>query len=136
MKYIRRLKENLILNFNDSLKFSIIFREFAIGAILVMVSAAAIHLFYNSMYNLISIFIGFSVSYFLFADTSLYLFRHIKKLSLIKFNLNIIKDLLIVLFFFIIAYKFIKINFVLTAAGFTITPVSAVIMLIFFYPSV
>ena len=132
MKYIGRLKKSLTQNFNKSLKFNIILSEFITGLILVLISGGAIRLFYNGSGSLISIFIGFAVSYFLFADTALYLFRNIKKINLIKFNLTIIRDLFIILFFFIISYKFIKLNFVLVAAGITITPVSMAILWIFF----
>ena len=132
MKYIRLLKENLIRNFNKSLKFNIILRVFIAGLVLVLVSGSAMKLFYNQAYSLISILIGFGVSYFLFADTSLYLLKNIKKINIIKFNLTVIKDLLIILFFLIISYKFIKLNFILVAAGITITPVSMAILWIFF----
>ncbi len=132
MKYIRLLKESLMRNFNKSLKFRIILRVFIIGLILVFVSDGAIKLFYNQIYSLISILIGFGVSYFLFADTSVYLLKNIKKINIIKFNLTAIKDLLVILFFLIISYKFIKLNFILVAAGITITPVSMAIMWIFF----
>ncbi len=132
MKYIRLLKENLIRNFNKSLKFNIILRVFIAGLILVLISGSAIKLFYNQTYSSISILIGFGASYFLFADTSLYLLKNIKKINIIKFNLTAIKDLLIILFFLIISYKFIKLNFILVAAGITITPVSMAILWIFF----
>ncbi len=132
MKYIRLLKENLIRNFNKSLKFNIILRVFIAGFILVLISGSAIKLFYNQTYSSISILIGFGASYFLFADTSLYLLKNIKKINIIKFNLTVIKDLLIILFFLIISYKFIKLNFILVAAGITITPVSMAILWIFF----
>ena len=132
MKYIRLLKENLIRNFNKSLKFNIILRVFIAGLILVLISGSAIKLFYNQTYSSISILIGFGASYFLFADTSLYLLKNIKKINIIKFNLTVIKDLLIILFFLIISYKFIKLNFILVAAGITITPVSMAILWIFF----
>ena len=132
MKYIRLLKENLIRNFNKSLKFNIILRVFIAGLILVLISGSAIKLFYNQTYSSISILIGFGASYFLFADTSLYLLQNIKKINIIKFNLTVIKDLLIILFFLIISYKFIKLNFILVAAGITITPVSMAILWIFF----
>ena len=100
--------------------------------VLVLVSGSAMKLFYNQAYSLISILIGFGVSYFLFADTSLYLLKNITKINLIKFHLTVIKDLLIILFFLIISYKFIKLNFILVAAGITITPVSMAILWIFF----
>ena len=132
MKYIRLLKENLIRNFNKSLKFNIILRVLIAGLILVLISGSAIKLFYNQTYSSISILIGFGASYFLFADTSLYLLQNIKKINIIKFNLTVIKDLLIILFFLIISYKFIKLNFILVAAGITITPVSMAILWIFF----
>ncbi len=132
MKYIRLLKENLIRNFNKSLKFNIILRVLIAGLILLLISESAIKLFYNQTYSSISILIGFGVSYFLFADTSLYLLKNIKKINIIKFNLAVIKDLLIILFFLIISYKFIKLNFILVAAGITITPVSMAILWIFF----
>ena len=132
MKYIRLLKENLIRNFSKSLKFNIILRVLIAGLILVLISGIAIKLFYNQTYSLISILIGFGVSYFLFTDTSLYLLKNIKKINIIKFNLTVIKDLLIILFFLIISYKFIKLNFILVAAGITITPVSMAILWIFF----
>ena len=132
MKYIKRLKENLIRNFNKSLKFNIILRVLIAGLILVLISGSAIKLFYNQTYSSISILIGFGASYFLFADTSLYLLKNIKKINIIKFNLTVIKDLLIILFFLIISYKFIKLNFILVAAGITITPVSMAILWIFF----
>jgi ABC-type amino acid transport system permease subunit len=121
-----------MLNFSKSLKFNVILRGFIIGLILAIVSGGAIKLFYNRADGLISIFIGFTASYFLFADTVLYLFRNIKKINLIKFNLTIIKDLLIILFFFIISYKFINLNFILVSAGITITPVSVAILRLFF----
>ena len=132
MKYIRLLKENLIRNFNKSLKFNIILRVLIAGLILLLISGSAIKLFYNQTYSSISILIGFGASYFLFADTSLYLLKNIKKINIIKFNLTVIKDLLIILFFLIISYKFIKLNFILVAAGITITPVSMAILWIFF----
>lgn len=132
MKYIRLLKENLIRNFNKSLKFNIILRVLIAGLILLLISESAIKLFYNQTYSSISILIGFGVSYFLFADTSLYLLKNIKKINIIRFNLTVIKDLLIILFFLIISYKFIKLNFILVAAGITITPVSMAILWIFF----
>ena len=132
MKYIRLLKENLMRNFNKSLKFNIILRVFIAGLILVLISGIAIKLFYNQTYSLISILIGFGVSYFLFTDTSLYLLKNIKKINIVKFNLTVIKDLLIILFFLIISYKFIKLNFILVAAGITITPVSMAVLWIFF----
>ena len=132
MKYIRLLKESLIRNFNKSLKFNIILRVLIAGLILVLISGSAIKLFYNQTYSPISILVGFGASYFLFADTSLYLLKNIKKINIIKFNLTVIKDLLIILFFFIISYKFIKLNFILVAAGITITPVSMAILWIFF----
>ena len=132
MKYIRLLKENLIRNFNKSLKFNIILRVLIAGLILALISGSAIKLFYNQTYSLISILIGFGASYFLFADTALYLLKNIKKINIIKFNLTAIKDLLIILFFLIISYKFIKLNFILVAAGITITPVSMAILWIFF----
>jgi hypothetical protein len=106
MKYIRLLKENLIRNFNKSLKFNIILRVFIAGLVLVLVSGSAMKLFYNQAYSLISILIGFGVSYFLFADTSLYLLKNIKKINIIKFNLTVIKDLLIILFCLIISFCF------------------------------
>ena len=135
MKYIRLLKESLIRNFNKSLKFNIILRVFIIGLILVFVSGGAIKLFYteaDTLNIIISIFIGFTASYFLLADTALYLFRNIKNINLIKLNFTVIKDLLIILFFLIISYKFIKLNFILAAAGITITPVSMAALQIFF----
>ena len=132
MKYIRLLKENLIRNFNKSLKFNIILRVLIAGLILLLISGSAIKLFYNQTYSSISILIGFGASYFLFADTSLYLLKNIKKINIIRFNLTVIKDLLIILFFLIISYKFIKLNFILVAAGITITPVSMAILWIFF----
>ena len=132
MKYIRLLKESLIRNFNKSLKFNIILRVLIAGLILVLISGIAIKLFYNQTYSLISILIGFGVSYFLFTDTSLYLLKNIKKINIVKFNLTVIKDLLIILFFLIISYKFIKLNFILVAAGITITPVSMAILWVFF----
>ncbi len=132
MKYIRQLKKSLIIKFNKSLRLNIILRVFALGLFLALIFSAVMKLFYYNADNLISIFIGFAVSYFLFADSSLYLLKNIKKINIIKFNLNAIKDLLIILFFFIISYKLINFNFILVAAGITITPVSMAILQIFF----
>ena len=103
MKYIRRLKESLIQNYNKSLKFNIILRVFMVGLILVFVSGGAVNLFYagaDSLNIIFSMSIGFAASYFLFTDTALYLFRNIKNINLVKFNFTAIKDLLIILFFF------------------------------------
>ena len=138
MKYIRRLKESLIQNYNKPLKFNIILRVFMVGLILVFVSGGAVNLFYagaDSLNIIFSMSIGFAASYFLFTDTALYLFRNIKNINLVKFNFTAIKDLLIILFFFIISYKFIKLNFISAAAGITITPVSIAVLQIFFPPN-
>ncbi len=133
MKYIGQLKENLIQNFNGkSLKFNLILWEFIIGLILILTAGIPSELFFKQNNALISIFLGFAFSYFLFIDTAMYVFRNIKKLSVIKINLSLIKDLLIILFFFIISYKFIKPNFIFEAVGITITPVSMIILWLFF----
>ena len=133
MKYIRQLKGSLIQNFNEkSLKFNLILWEFIIGLILILIAGAISELFFKQNNGLISIFLGFMFSYFLFIDMTLHLFRNIKKLSIIKINLTLIKDLLIVLFFFIISYKFIKPNFIFVAIGITIVPISMTILWLFF----
>lgn len=133
MKYIKQLKGSLIQNFDGkSLKFNLILWEFIIGLILILFAAAVSELFFKQNDGLINIFLGFIVSYFLFIDTTLYLFKNIKKLNAVKINLTIIKDLLIVLFFFIISYKFIKLNFIFVAVGITITPISMIILWLFF----
>ena len=135
MKYIRRLKGNLIRNYNKPLKFGIILRVLIIGLFLVFISGGTVKLFYagaDILNIIISMFVGFAASYFLFADTALYLFRNIKNINLVKLNFTAIKDLLIILFFFIISYKFIKLNFISMAAGITITPVSIALLQIFF----
>jgi len=110
-------------------------RVFIIGLILIFVSGGAVRLFYDgadSLNIIISMSVGFAASYFLFADTALYLFRNIKNINLVKFNFTAIKDLLIILFFFIISYKIIKLNFISAAAGITCTPVSVAVSQIFY----
>ncbi|MCL4322822.1 MAG: hypothetical protein M0016_06155 [Deltaproteobacteria bacterium] len=133
MKYIGQLKESLIQSFNGkSLKFNLILWEFIIGGVLILTSGIISELVFKQNNAIISIFLGFMFSYVLFIDTVLHLFKNIKKLSAIKINLIMIKDLLIILFFFIISYKFIKLNFIFVAVGITITPVSMAILWLFF----
>ena len=133
MKYIGQLKESLTQSFNGkSLKFNLILWEFIIGGVLILTSGIISELVFKQNNAIISIFLGFMFSCVLFIDTVLHLFKNIKKLSAIKINLIMIKDLLIILFFFIISYKFIKLNFIFTAVGITITPVSMAILWLFF----
>ncbi len=132
MKYIKLLKKSLIRNFNESLKFNLIFKVIIIGAVLILISGIISELFFGQQDSLLNIFIGFSVSYFLFIDVALYLFKNLKKLNAIKINLILIKDLLFILFFFIIFSKFIKLNFIFIVAGITIMPVSMGILWLFF----
>jgi Mg/Co/Ni transporter MgtE len=99
-----------------------------------LILALAITGFFNPFFIkdnvFISIFIGFISAYFLFVDTVIYLFKHIKKLSILKANFILIKDLLIVLLFFIISNTIFSINFVFAAIGITIMPVSLIIFLL------
>ncbi len=132
MKYIKLLKKSLMKNYNKSLKFKIILNVFIAGTASIFISAGLIKLFYNRSDVFTSITAGFIISYFLFTDTSLYLFKNIKKLNPVKFNLTVIRDLLIIMFFFIISNKFINFNFVLIAVGITITPVSVSLLRILF----
>ena len=132
MKYIKLLKKSLIRNFNESLKFNLISKVFIIGAVLILISGIISELFFEQTGSLLNIFIGFSVSYFLFIDVTLYLFKNLKKLNAIKINLILIKNLLFILFFFIIFSKLIKLNFIFIVAGITIMPVSIGIIWLFF----
>lgn len=133
MRYIKQLKKSLILSFEKKpLKFQLIFGVLIISLILALIAGAIFKIFFNNGNALVSVFFGFLISYFLFVDTLLYLFRNIKKLNTIKINLTILRDLLIVLVFFIIIYRFIKINYILAAAGITVVPVSLSLLWIFF----
>ena len=114
-----------------SLKFQIISKTFAYGAIIVLISTLSIKIIFPKISGIAGIFIGFAVSFFLFTDTTLYIFRNIKKIKPFKLNLNLIKDLLVVTVFFIILNKLlINLNFVLIAAGITVTPVSIALLFI------
>ena len=117
-------------NRKKSLKFQIISKTFAYGAIISFISSLSINIMFPKSNGIGGIFIGFAVSFFLFADTTLYIFRNIKKIKPFKLNLNLIKDLLIVTVFFIILNKYINLNFVLIAAGITVTPVSIALLFI------
>ncbi len=131
MRYIRQLRGSLTQSFNEkSLGFNLILREFMIGFAMALIIGAVAGLSSGQINGLINVFLGFAASYFLFVDTALHLFKNIKKLSIVRINLTVIKDLLIVLFFFIIAYKFIEPDFVFVAVGITITPVSAAVLLL------
>jgi hypothetical protein len=118
-------------NRKKSLKFQIISKTFAYGAIISFISSLSINIMFPKSNGIGGIFIGFAVSFFLFADTTLYIFRNIKKIKPFKLNLNLIKDLLIVTVFFIILNKLlINLNFVLIAVGITVTPVSIALLFI------
>ncbi|MHB8232336.1 MAG: hypothetical protein ACYDDB_05490 [bacterium] len=131
MKYTGQLKESLIQNFRGkSLTFKLVFSELIIGLILALAITGLSKPFFIKDTVFISIFAGFISSYFLFADTVFYLFKHIKNLSILKVNFIIIKDLLIVFLFFIIFNILFKINFVFAAIGITIMPVSLIIFLL------
>ncbi len=113
-----------------SLRFQIISKTFAYGAIIVLISTLSIKIIFPKINGIAGILIGFALSFFLFTDTTLYIFRNIKKIKPFKLNLNIIKDLLIITIFFIILNKLINLNFVLIAAGITVTPVSITLLFI------
>ena len=133
MKYIGRLKKSLIRNISESLKFALLFRMLTIGLGLVCIAGILQILFYGQKNGFASIFIGFAAAYLIFADGALYLFKNIKKFNFIKFNLTVIlKDLFLILVFFIISYKLIAVNFILIAAGITIMPISIAILWLFF----
>ncbi len=130
MKYIKPLKESLMKNRKKTLKFQIISKTFTYGAIIVLLSSLSINIISPKIIGIGGIFIGFVVSFFLFTDTTLYIFKNIKKIKPFKLNLNLIKDLLIVTVFFIILNKLINLNFILIAVGITVTPISAALLFI------
>jgi hypothetical protein len=113
-----------------SLKFQIISKTFVYGAVISLISLLLINIISPKIKGTGDIFIGFAVSFFLFTDTTLYIFKNIKKIKLLKLNLTLIKDLLIITIFFIILNKYINLNFVLIAAGITVTPVSVALLFI------
>ena len=113
-----------------SLKFQIISKTFVYGAVISSISSLSINIIFPKINGIGGIFIGFAVSFFLFTDTTIYIFKNIKKIKPLKLNLTLIKDLLIIAIFFIILNKYINLNFVLIAAGITVTPVSAALLLI------
>ncbi|MGC8553871.1 MAG: hypothetical protein ACP5NA_00020 [Candidatus Acidulodesulfobacterium sp.] len=117
-------------NRKKSLKFQIISKTFVYGVVIALISSLSINIIFPKINCIAGIFIGFAISFFLFTDTTLYIFRNIKKIKPFKLNLNLIKDLLIITIFFIILNKFINLNFVLIAAGITVTPVSVALLFI------
>ncbi len=113
-----------------SLKFQIISKTFACGTVISLISSLFINIIFPKINGIGGIFIGFAVSFFLFTDTTIYIFKNIKKIKPFNLNLTIIKDLLIITIFFIILNKYINLNFVLIAAGITVNPVSVALLLI------
>ena len=112
-----------------SLKFQIISKTFVYGTAISLISSLSINIISQKINGIGCIFAGFAVSFFLFTDTTIYFFKNIKKIKTLKLNLILIKDLLIITIFFIILNKYINLNFVLIAAGITVTPVSVVLLL-------
>ncbi len=113
-----------------SLKFQVISKTFIYGAVISSISSLSINIIFPKINGIAGLFIGFAVSFFLFTDTTIYIFKNIKKIKPLKLNLNLIKDLLIIAIFFIILNKYINLNFVLIAAGITVTPVSIALLFI------
>ncbi|RZV39605.1 MAG: hypothetical protein EVJ48_04500 [Candidatus Acidulodesulfobacterium acidiphilum] len=119
-------------NLKKSLKFQIISKTFIYGTVISLITSLIIKVFLAKIDGIADIFAGFIISFFLFVDTTLYIFKNIKKINSFKLNLNLIKDLLIISVFFIILNKFFKLNFVLIAVGITITPISVSLLWISF----
>ena len=71
-------------NLKKSLKFQIISKIFVYGAIIVLISTLSIKIIFPKISGIAGIFIGFAVSFFLFTDTTLYIFRNIKKIKPFK----------------------------------------------------
>ncbi|MFW0884604.1 hypothetical protein ACMCNP_06110 [Candidatus Acidulodesulfobacterium sp. H_13] len=128
MKYIGQSKKSLTQSFKEKpLKFRLVFSELIIGLISILIIAGIIKFSFGVSNVFASIFLGFISAYFMLMDTAFYLFKHFKKLSILKINFIVIRDLLIVLLFFIISNRMFDINFVIAAIGITVVPFSLVI---------
>ncbi len=134
MKFIRQLKKSLTQSFNNlSLKYKIVVIEFCVG-FLFCVIGGAVELVFKIPNIFLSILIGFLLSFFVFADLTLYVFKNMQKISVFGINFILIRDLLLVLIFLIIVFNFFKFNFVILAMGITIIPLSMAILWLLFSP--
>ncbi len=128
MKYIGQSKKSLTQRFREKpLGFRLVFSELIIGLIFILIIAGIIKFSFGLSNVFSSILLGFISAYFMLVDTVFYLFKHFKKLSILKINFIVIRDLLIVLLFFIIYSKTFDVNFVITAIGITVVPFSLVV---------
>ncbi len=125
MKFISKLKKNLILKYENYQNISLLINiPFTIGLAIFFIAGLFTVIVFNNINFALSIFIGFIIAFVFYIDMSLYISKHIKNLNPVLAIFNLIKNLLLTTFFFIITYKFIRYNFIGVSIGFTIMPFS------------
>lgn len=132
MKFINKLKKNLTLKYENYQNISSLINiPFAIGSAIFFIAGLFTLIVFNNINFALSIFIGFIIAFAFYIDMSLYLSKHIKNLNPFLAIFNLIKNLLLITFFFIITYKLIGYNFIGVSIGFTIMPFSILCAWIF-----
>jgi hypothetical protein len=133
MKFINKLKKNLIQKYENYKKIaSLINIPFLLGIIIFFIISLFIAISTKNLNFILNIFIGFLIAFVFYADMGLYVSKHIeiKNLNPVMLIINLIKNLLLITFFFIITYKLINYNYVGVSIGFTIMPLSVFLALV------
>jgi hypothetical protein len=134
MKFINKLKKKLTQKYENYKKIaSLINAPFLLGiTISIIISLFAAIAFKNPNF-ILSIFIGLLIAFVFYTDMGLYVSEHIetKNLNPAMLIINLIKNLLLIIFFFIITYKLIYYNYIGLSIGFTIMPLSVFLALVF-----
>ncbi len=133
MKFINKLKKSLILKYENYKKIaSLIYTPFLLGIIIFFIISLLIAILFKNLNFTLSIFIGFLIAFVFYADMGLYVSRHIEKKNLnpAMLLINLIKNLLLISFFFIITYKLIYYDYIGVSIGFAIMPLSVFLALV------
>ncbi len=133
MKFINKLKKNLTQKYENYKKIaSLINTPFLLGIIIFFIISLFIAISIKNLNFILNIFIGFLIAFVFYADMGLYVSKHIEKKNLnpAMLIINLIKNLLLITFFFIITYKLINYNYIGVSIGFTIMPLSVFLALV------
>jgi hypothetical protein len=133
MKFINKLKKSLILKYENYKKIaSLIYTPFLLGIIIFFIISLLIAILFKNLNFTLSIFIGFLIAFVFYADMGLYVSKHIEKKNLnpAMLLINLIKNLLLISFFFIITYKLIYYDYIGVSIGFAIMPLSVFLALV------
>ncbi len=133
MKFINKLKKNLTQKCDSYEKISpLINIPLLLGSIIFFIISLFTVILFQNLNYILNIAIGFLIAFVFYTDMGLYVSKHIeiKNLNPVMLIINLIKNLLLITFFFIITYKLIYYNYVGVSVGFTIMPLSVFLALV------